>query len=133
MKNLITVLALTFSFSALANNSLPDAIKCTSNGTSSAVQSFSILEINSFEPEATIPDQSFLQINVDAGRIEISFSNECDNGYGITLSIDDLRDLKNGKVKEIKGMIDYSDVELSEARNTEEAQEEKVEIVCRLN
>ena len=58
---------------------------------------------------------------------------ECDNGYGVTLSIDDLRDLKNGKVKEIKGMIDYSDVELSEARNSEEAEEEKVEIVCRLN
>jgi hypothetical protein len=132
MKALITAIALASSLSAFAGTSLPDAITCKSNAVSSAVKSFEISEINSFEPDSTIPDSGLLNLSVDAGTFEVSFSNECDNGYTITLQIDDLRALRMKKLKEIKGTLTYSDVELSEARNSEEAEEEKVAIVCKL-
>lgn len=132
MKRIISVLLLSFSLTAIAAERLPDSIKCKSDALSSAVKSFEITEINSFEPDSTIPDASLLNLSVDAGTFEVSFSNECDNGYTVSLQIDDLRALRAKKVKTIKGKLSYSDVELSEARNSEEAEEETVEISCSL-
>jgi hypothetical protein len=132
MKTIVSAILLSVSVSAFAGQSLPDSIKCKSNALSSAVQSFEITEITSFEPDSSIPDASLLNLSVDAGTFEVSFSNECDNGYTVSLQIDDLRALKAKSVKSIKGELNYSDVELSEARNSEEAEEEKVEIICTL-
>lgn len=131
MKNIITILALTFSFSALAT--LPDSIKCSSKATSDAVKEFTIKDITTMEPDSSIYDASFLNLSVDAGTLEMSFSNQCDNWYSVSVKTYDLRDLIAGKVKSIKGMMKYSDVPLSEAHNSEEAMEEEISITCRLN
>ncbi len=85
------------------------------------------------EPDSSIYDASFLNLSVDAGTLDMSFSNQCDNWYSVTLKTYDLRDLEAGKVKSINGMIKYSDVPLSEAHNSDEAMEEEISIVCRLN
>lgn len=132
MKTIISAIVLSFSLSAFAAGKLPDSLKCKSNALSSAVQSFEITEITSLEPDSTIPDASLLNLSVDAGTFEVSFSNECDNGYTISLELEDMRALKARKVKEIKGKLSYSDVELSEARNSEESEEETVEVTCTL-
>lgn len=132
MKAFITAVALASSLSAFAGTKIPDAISCKSNALSTAVQSFEITEITSFEPDSTIPDSSLLNLSVDAGTFEVSFSNECDNGYTVTLQIDDLRELEAKTLTAIKGRLTYSDVELSEARNSEEAEQEEVDIICTL-
>lgn len=131
MKTIVSALLLSVSLSAFAGGPIPDSITCTSKALSTAVQSFEITDITSFEPDSTIPDASLLNLTVDAGTFEVSFSNECDNGYTVTLQIDDLRALKAKTATEIKGTLTYSDVELSEARNSEEAEQETVEIICR--
>ena len=131
MKTIISVLALIFSFSALAT--LPDSIKCTSDATSETVKQFTISEITTMEPDSSIYDASFLNLSVDAGTLEMSFSNQCDNWYSVSLKTYDLRDLKAGEVQSIDGMMKYSDVPLSEANNSEEAMEEEISITCRLN
>ncbi len=131
MKNLITIFTLSFSFSVLAK--LPDSIKCSSLATSETVKEFTISEITTMEPDSSIYDTSFLNLEVDAGTLDMSFSNQCDNWYSVTLKTYDLRDLKVGIVKSVEGTLKYSDVPLSEARNSEEAEEETVKIICRLN
>jgi hypothetical protein len=66
------------------------------------------------------------------GMLNMGLSNEFDNSYEVSLSVDGIEQVIAGKKKSISGKLVYSDVALSEARNTEEAVEETVEINCRL-
>ncbi len=118
------------STSVLAGN-LPEKIICKSNALSSNVKSFEITELHTLEPDSSIFDSSFLNLTSDAGQVTVSFSNECDNWYEVKFRIQDLRDLKNGLIKEVAGELNYSDVDLSEIRNSTEPEEEKIQVICR--
>jgi hypothetical protein len=122
-------LGLLISFSVMAAP-LPKELKCTSNATSENARSFSIVGLGTTHPDLTILDASFMGFEIRDGVMSLGVSNECDNDYGIEINISDLDDLMTGKTKTVTGKLTYSDVPLSEARNTEEAVEETVEITC---
>jgi hypothetical protein len=64
--------------------------------------------------------------------MNIGLSNECDNSYEISIPVYELEEVIAGKRASVTGKLVYSDVALSEERNTEEAVEETVEITCQL-
>lgn len=130
MKLFIVMLAL--STSVFAKTRMPDTIKCTSNAASENVREFSLIDLNTLHPSATIPDTGLMGYELRDGVMNMGLSNECDNSYDISLSLNDVQKLVERKAKTITGKLVYSDVALSEARNTEEAVEETVEITCRL-
>lgn len=131
MKFLIVILAV--SFSAFAKTRMPDTIVCTSNATSEAVRSFSLVDLSTTRPNATIEDTGLLGYSVQDGYLTMDLSNECDNGYTVQLMLHEIEEMVEGKRTSISGKLTYSDVALSEANNSEEAMEETVEISCRLN
>lgn len=128
MKMFLALVAFSFSVSA---STLPDKLTCISKATSSKVSNFEILDLNSLEPDSTIFDSSFLTLTSDAGQLSVSFSNQCDNWYEVKFNLNELRELQKKQRKEVTGILNYSDVELSEARNSEEPEEEKVPVICR--
>lgn len=129
MKYFLVLLCL--SSTAFATR-MPDKIICTSKATSEVVRSFSLIGLNTLRPNATIEDGGFMGFELRDGVMSMGISNECDNSYDISLSIRELEEMIDGKRKSVTGKLVYSDVALSEARNTEEAVEETVEINCRL-
>ncbi|MFL5783144.1 MAG: hypothetical protein ACJ76H_00960 [Bacteriovoracaceae bacterium] len=129
MKKFI-VLGLLMSTTLMAAP-LPKELKCTSNGTSENVRSFSIVGLATTHPDLTITDASPMGFEIRDGVMSIGVSNECDNDYGLEISINELDEYLSGKRATVTGKLTYSDVSLSEARNTEEAVEETVEITCR--
>ncbi len=122
---------LVVSSSAIAAR-MPDKIICTSKATSEVVRSFSLIGLNTLRPNATIEDGGFMGFELRDGVMTMGISNECDNSYDISLPIHELEEMIEGKRKSVTGKLVYSDVALSEARNTEEAVEETVELNCRL-
>lgn len=128
MKTFLALLVFSFSVAA---STLPDKLTCVSKATSSKVTSFEILELNTLEPDSTIYDSSFLTLTSDAGQLSVSFSNQCDNWYEVKFNLKELRELQKKERKEVSGILSYSDVELSEIRNSEEPEEEKVPVICR--
>lgn len=128
MKSVFIALIL-MSSSAFAGI-LPDKLVCQSKATSTNVKSFEITELNTFEPDSTIYDSSFLNLTSDAGEVTVSFSNQCDNWYQVKFNLKELRELKKQLRKEVVGVLNYSDVNLSDARNSEEPEEEKVQVIC---
>ncbi len=129
MKYFLVLLAL--STSAIAAR-MPDKIICTSKATSEVVRSFSLIGLNTLRPNATIEDGGFMGFELRDGMMTMGISNECDNSYEISIPLHELEEVIDGKKKSVTGKLVYSDVALSEARNTEEAVEETVEINCRL-
>lgn len=129
MKYFLVLLAL--STSAFATP-IPSELVCTSKATSENVRTFSLTGLNTTEPDATIMDSGFMGMEVADGMLEMGFSNECDNSYGVKIELSQIEELMEGKRKTITGKLTYSDVALSEARDTEEEVEETVEITCRL-
>ena len=122
---------LVISSSAIAAR-MPDKIICTSKATSEVVRSFSLIGLNTLRPDATIEDGGVMGYELRDGMMTMGISNECDNSYEISIPLRELEEVINGKKKSVTGKLVYSDVALSEARNTEEAVEETVEINCRL-
>lgn len=129
MKYFLVLLAI--SSSAFATR-MPDTIICTSKATSEVVRSFSLIDLNTLHPNATIEDGGFMGYELRDGVMTMGISNECDNSYEISIPLHELEEVIEGKRKSVTGKLVYSDVALSEARNTEEAVEETVEINCRL-
>ncbi len=130
MKYLIALLVI--STSAVAETRMPDTIICTSKATSEVVRSFSLINLNTLHPNATIDDGGFMGYELRDGVMSMGISNECDNSYEITIPLYELEQVIEGKKQSVTGKLVYSDVGLSEARNTEEAVEETVEINCRI-
>ncbi len=63
--------------------------------------------------KADLPDQNTMEgfaPNND-GTIIASFSNECDNGYGVSLNVLDLQLLSSGFGSEVKGSLLYEESE----------------------
>ena len=116
---------------------LPAAIKCTSNAISNTVKSFEISSLDTIELESTIDDASFMDtpdLTTNANgkqNISFTFSNECDNGYGFTFSVDDLVQLKAGSLQAISGTLEYGDVDLYDETNGQ-ITEETVTVSCGL-
>ncbi|MES2526903.1 MAG: hypothetical protein V4598_07435 [Bdellovibrionota bacterium] len=129
MKYFLVLLALSTSVFAAR---MPEKIICTSKATSEVVRAFSLIDLNTLHPNATIEDGGFMGFELRDGVLSMGISNECDNSYEISLPIHELEEMIEGKRKSVTGKLVYSDVALSEARNTEEAVEETVEINCRL-
>ncbi len=117
---------------SFAKTRMPDTIKCTSKATSENVRSFSLVDLNTTHPEATIVDTGLMGYEIRDGVMSMGLSNECDNSYEISIPLYELEQVIEGKKKNVTGKLVYSDVALSEARDTEEAVEETVEINCRL-
>lgn len=130
MKYLAVLLLL--STTAFAKTRMPDKIICTSAALSENVRSFKIIDLNTTHPESTITDAGLMGYEIRDGVMTMGLSNECDNSYEITIPLYELEEIVKGKLKSVKGKLVYSDVALSEARNTEEAVEETVELNCRL-
>lgn len=122
---------LVISSSALAAR-MPDKIICTSKATSEVVRSFSLIGLNTLRPNATIEDGGFMGYELRDGMMTMGISNECDNSYEISIPLHELEEVIKGKKKSVTGKLVYSDVALSEARDTDEAVEETVEINCRV-
>lgn len=111
---------------------LPEAIKCTSNGRVDVVKSFTITKLNTDRPDISIPDASLMEPLEHTYAVELGFSNECDNSYGLFLWGSDLSNLREGKLKSVKGLLQYSNVDLDESYNDEENHEETVVLTCTL-
>jgi hypothetical protein len=67
--------------------------------------------------------------NSNLNRIDLGFSNECDNSYGVQFYAEDLIALANGKVTEVYGYLEYGDVELDETTNGL-VREERLTMTC---
>lgn len=137
MKTILLLSVLSFSSMAMAQSvvadkTLPASITCVSEAASSAVKAFEITELNTTSPDSTITDSGLLDFEITNNLVDITFSNECDNYYGLVFYKIDLASLKSGAKLEVKGLLNYGDVELSEARNTEDQIEETVTVTCRL-
>lgn len=130
MKYLLVLLALTTS--AFAKTRMPDKLVCTSAALSENVRAFNLIDLNTTHPDATITDASLMGYEIRDGQMIMGLSNECDNSYEVTIDLSQIEEMMAGKRKSVTGKLVYSDVALSEARNTEEAVEETVEINCRL-
>ncbi len=130
MKFLAAILLL--STSAFAATGMPKELKCTSKAKSEMAQKFKLTGLTSTRPGSTLAngDQGLMGMELRDGQLILGFSNECDNDYGITISLSQIEELMTGKRKTITGELKYSDVWLSEAMETEEAVEETVEITC---
>lgn len=126
------LLALFLTTSAFAKTRMPDTINCTSKATSENVRSFSLIDLNTTRPDATIPDASLMGFEIRDGLMIMGLSNECDNSYDVTINLREIEEMVEGKRKTVTGKLSYSDVALSEANNSEEAMEETVEVTCRL-
>jgi hypothetical protein len=75
-----------------------------------AVASFKIEKLNTKSPNSNIVDTSLLDPIDDqktkvSGVVNVSFSNQCDNMFEITLLQQNLVDLKDKKLKLISGVI----------------------------
>ncbi len=130
MKLMIALILL--STTAIAGTSMPKELKCTSKAKSEMAQNFKLTGLNTTRPGSTIAngDQGLMAMELRDGQLILGFSNECDNEYGITISLTQIEELMTGKSKTVTGELKYSDVSLSEAMNTEESVEETVEITC---
>ena len=118
--------------SAFAKTRMPETITCTSNATSENVRSFSLIDLDTTRPDSSIEDTSLMGYELSDGVMNMGLSNECDNSYDITISLTQIEEMVSGERKTVMGKLNYSDVALSEARNTDRAGEETVEITCRL-
>lgn len=112
---------------------LPSAIQCTSKATSPDVQSFTIKKLNTKRPVASIPDQGLMEPLEETYLVQLGFSNECDNSYGLIFYGSDLQLLNEGKVKSVKGLLNYSSVDLDERLGIEgESTSETMQVDCTL-
>lgn len=136
MKNFLVLSLFVFSsvlVAAPAERAIPKSIVCVSKALSSAVKKFKVTALDTKEPESTITDSGLLDFQIfNNDLMKLSFSNECDNYYGITFFMDDLMDLNAKRVTKITGLMNYGDVELSELKETEEQTSETVTVTCRL-
>lgn len=126
------LLLLIVSSSAFAKTRMPNKLVCTSKATSENVRSFKLIDLNTTRPDTTIPDAGLMGYEIRDGQMIMGLSNECDNSYDVTIGLREIEELVEGKRKVVTGKLTYSDVQLSEARNTDEAVEETVEINCLL-
>lgn len=129
MKLMLALMLL--STASFAKTQMPKELKCTAPAKSERVQSFKLIDLRTTHPGSTIEDAGLMGFEIRDGVMEMGLSNECDNSYGITISLSQIEELMTGKRKTITGKLTYSDVWLSEAMETEEAVEETVEITCR--
>lgn len=148
MKALFAAVLLVSSIPAFAKNSprveatpelvaqFPATLKCTSGAFSSAVKAFTLDNMNTLQPEASILDQgrmentqTWFDSDVDLNVIDLGFSNECDNGYGVQFYAEDLIALNAGSITQVLGLLDYNDVEVWEATNGL-VKEEKAVLTC---
>ena len=114
----------------------PAAIKCTSGATSSYVKSFTIEKLNTVKPEASIFDQGLMDPMTviedkftKAQRIDLGFSNECDNEYGVQFFVNDLIALQSGSLSQVYGYLQYADTQVEDATGGL-TQEERLVITC---
>lgn len=102
MKTLLMTLALASSLSAHAE-SLIDCQLFTDDGVLvEEVAPFNIDNYSSNEPEANI-DGSLLDFDKNDKTTTMSFSNECDNMYGITFSNQAIKKALSGEYKILIG------------------------------
>jgi hypothetical protein len=123
-------LVTTVSFAQAPAKDFPATIKCHAKlvGTS---PSFTITDLNTKKPDSTISDASLLDYKLDYSTLQVSFSNECDNIYNLVFFYDDLRNLKDKKVKSILGIMNYGNADMNEGRETE-VESLTVSVTCTL-
>ena len=127
IKTILAILAI--STSANASFKLKE-ITCVSKAKYEYARQFKIydlatLEENSTEPSASFNDAGLVGWTASLELVSLSFSNECENKFEISLSHKDLADLARGRVKKITGQMDYY-----QAGYEEEYDEEGLEIIC---
>ncbi len=137
MKSFIFAVLIGFSVTVYADDfkSLPSAINCVSQAKSQNPRAFTIRKLNTAEPTSSLRDTSLLETEFYKDYLlNISFSNECDNAYGLVFFKSDLVDLKSGKLKRVKAMLNYFDVELAELLGEAvENPNETVAVTCTLS
>lgn len=135
MKNFTFLIAITIVSSlALAGTQVdysrfPKNILCTSEALSTVVQKFEINNLNTSEPNG-FEDASFMRFDIEKDDVVLSFSNECDNNYGISFNMIDLKALKEGKLEQVTGVISYSDARSSDVDSVDGIATETVLVVC---
>lgn len=92
---------------------MPANLKCYAK-MQGVAPGFKIEKLNTKQPEATISDTSMLDYTVGNNVVEVSFSNECDNGYGLVFFTTDLIKLKKKEIKKLTGILNYSNADMYE-------------------
>lgn len=122
----------TFAHADEAQYQLPEKINCTSKGRAENVRSFSISKLNTSRPDISIPDAGLMEELEDTYAVQLGFSNECDNSYSVFLYGSDLSDLREGKLKSVNGLLNYSNEDLDYSYNDQKPHEETVVLTCTL-
>ncbi len=133
MKKTFITAALLISQLSFAAVKFPATIHCKApKALSKMVRSFSITDLNTESPKSSIPDTSSLDHTNDRDYIlQVSFSNECDNSYGLIFYAQDLARLAKGEIKKVSGLMNYSDAFMPEKPNRQ-SDEETITVICTL-
>jgi hypothetical protein len=109
----------------------PSAIVCTSKATDKNVRTLTLTDLNTEEPKISL-GLGLEDLSV-GGFVSVGFSDECESSYSFSWAKSDLEDLRSGKVKSIKGMLNYNNPNLDEIKSQgKENTTETIAVDCRL-
>jgi hypothetical protein len=118
MKN-IALAALVLAFlpvAARAERRVPQrpvAVACEAPLANEMARSFRITRFDTKEPGTNLDARIDGEIGVDPMRVEFCANNGCDNSYCFVFFTDDLDLLARGKTKEVTGLMNYFNAEMT--------------------
>jgi hypothetical protein len=112
---------------------LPAKLVCkAATASSKLARSFRIEKLDTKQPETTIEDAELLDLSADQSLVQVSFSNQCDNDYSFVFFTTDLQALTDGSLKEVKGLLNYFNAQLTDIKPSTNQTGETVPVVCSL-